>query len=376
MSNLNIDYCDLALAGVRKLQPYQPGKPIDELQRELGLTQIIKLASNENPFGPSANVKQGIINSIDELSRYPDGNGFNLKQALAVKHDVAAQQVTLGNGSNDILELVTRAFVGERDEVIFSQHAFAVYPIVTQAVGAKAVVIPARDWGHDLTVMLAAINENTKLIFIANPNNPTGTWLGEQAICDFLDNVPKNILVVLDEAYFDYARHAAMQAEDYPDGATLLTRYANLLVTRTFSKAYGLAGLRIGYGLSNTMIADVLNRVRQPFNVNLLAQVAARIALDDTIHINYSVEMNARGMQQITTACAELDLNYIPSVANFLCIDMGRPAQDIYTGLLHQGVIVRPVANYEMPNHIRVTIGTQAENQQFLSALKNVLNTI
>ena len=273
---MSCDLLTLATPGVSGLQPYQPGKPIDELQRELGVDEIIKLASNENPVGPGQHVLD-VIAATTDLSRYPDGNGFKLKQALANKHSIAADCITLGNGSNDILEMVARAFVTNEHQVIYSQHSFAVYPIVTQAVGAEHVVIPAKDWGHDLAAMLDAVTDKTRLMFIANPNNPTGTWVNSLELKSLIENVPEHVIVLVDEAYFEYARSEA----NYPDSSLWLNEFNNLIVTRTFSKAYGLAGLRIGYGLSHPDIANLLNRVRQPFNNNSLALVAAEAALQD-----------------------------------------------------------------------------------------------
>jgi histidinol-phosphate aminotransferase len=357
---------------VRKLTPYQPGKPIDELQREYGVSEIIKLASNENPLGPSPLALTAIRQHLHELARYPDGSGFELKQALARKLGVRSASITLGNGSNDVLELLARAFVSAEDEVIFSQHAFAVYPIVTQAVGARAVVTPARDWGNDLPAMLAAITERTRMIFIANPNNPTGTWLGRDPLEAFLRQVPQHVLVVLDEAYFEYAAHPAMAIRDYPDGIEWLDEFPNLVLTRTFSKAYGLAGLRAGYAVSQPELADYLNRVRQPFNVNSLALLAATAALGDTAHLQQTVELNVAGMKQFVAACQTLQLDYIPSAGNFIAVRVGEAAR-IYESLLRQGVIVRPVANYGMPEFLRISIGTAAENDKCIRALQQVL---
>ena len=368
-----LNYCDLAVPGVRELKPYQAGKPIEELQREYGLQEVIKLASNENPLGPSRKALAAIEQGMAELARYPDGNGFILKQALSDKFGVQLNQVTLGNGSNDILELVARTFVQPGQEVIFSQHAFAVYPIATQAVGGKAVIVPAKDSGNDLNAMLTAITDNTRVMFIANPNNPTGTWITRDALQQFLDKVPQHVIVVLDEAYFEYAMHPAMQAHAYPDGMQLLQYYPNLIVARTFSKAYGLAGLRVGYAISHAQIADLLNRVRQPFNVNSLALLAATAALQDLAHLENSAQLNASGMQSLMTGFRDMGLAYIPSVGNFICVDLAKPAQGIYLALLKHGVIVRPVANYEMPNHLRITIGTEKENTKFLAALSKVL---
>ncbi len=364
------DFLALAQSGVQKLSPYVPGKPVDELARELNLdpANIVKLASNENPLGASPKVREAIANELAELTRYPDGNGFELKTQLAERCRVQANQVTLGNGSNDILELVARAYLAPGQNAVFSEHAFAVYPIVTQAVGAESRVVPAKDWGHDLPAMLAAIDANTRIVFIANPNNPTGTWFNAQALSDFLRDVPQDVLVVLDEAYIEYATGGEL-----PDGLDYLARHPNLLVSRTFSKAYGLAALRVGYALSSPVIADVLNRVRQPFNVNSLALAAACAALNDSAYLAKSRELNEFGMQQLQEGCRELGLGWIPSKGNFLCIDLGRVAAPVFQGLLQEGVIVRPVANYGMPNHLRVTIGLPTENARFLEALSKVL---
>jgi len=367
---MSCDFLSLARPGVQKLSPYVPGKPVEELAREFGLRpqDIVKLASNENPLGPSPAVREAIAAALPELTRYPDGNGFALKQALAAKSGVNTAGITLGNGSNDILELVARAFVGPEHEVVFSDHAFAVYPIVTQAVGARAVSVPAKDWGHDLDAMAAAITPSTRVVFIANPNNPTGTWIERDALEAFLDRVPENVIVVLDEAYTEY-----VETDDVPNGVDYLGRYSNLLVSRTFSKAYGLAALRVGYGLSHPAIADALNRVRQPFNVNSLALAAALAALEDETYLIESRRINRIGMQQLEEGCAALGLSWIPSRGNFLAIDLGREAAPVFQGLLREGVIVRPVANYGMPSYLRVTIGLPAENQRFLDALKQVL---
>lgn len=363
----------LATAGVQLLQAYQPGKPLDELEREYGITNAVKLASNENPLGPGVAAMNAVRKGIETLSRYPDGNGFELKTQLAVRHGVGVDQITLGNGSNDILELLTRAFVTPEHEIIFSQHAFAVYPIVTQAVGATAVITPARNWGHDLDAMRNAVTSKTRVIFIANPNNPTGTWLSADELRQFINDIPQNILIVLDEAYFEYASDPAMKVDSYPDSSQWLADFPNLIVTRTFSKVHGLAGLRIGYSLSHPDVADILNRVRQPFNVNSLALSAASAALEDQHHLEKSLTCNVKGMQQLMQAFSTMALEYIPSVGNFICVKVGDGLK-VYDSLLYHGVIVRPVANYELPEYIRITIGTTDENERFINALKEVLN--
>jgi histidinol-phosphate aminotransferase len=358
---------NLATPGVRGLQPYVPGKPIEELEREYGVKNVIKLASNESPLGPSPKALAAAQAALPEMARYPDGGGFALKHALATKLGVLVEQITLGNGSNDILEFAARAFVTAQDEVLFSQHAFAVYPIVTQAVGARAVEVPARDWGHDLAAMRAAITARTRLIFIANPNNPTGTWLRRAALEEFLDTMPASVIVVVDEAYFEY-----VEDKEYPNTVAWLARYPNLICARTFSKIYGLAGLRVGYGVSSPAIADILNRVRQPFNVNSIAQAAAVAALGDDAHLEKARRVNADGMRQLVKGFEQLGLDYIPSVGNFVCVEVGEAGR-VYEQLLRAGVIVRPVANYGMPRHLRVTVGLSNENQRFLDALKTVL---
>jgi len=361
------DALKLAVPGVRGLQPYVPGKPIEELEREYGVIDVIKLASNENPLGPSPKALMAAQAALAEIARYPDGGGFALKRALAAKLAVIPEQITLGNGSNDILEFAARAFVTAQDEVLFSQHAFAVYPLVAQAVGARAVEVPAHNWGHDLAAMQAAITPNTRLIFIANPNNPTGTWLGSGALEKFLNKLPDSVVVVVDEAYFEYVEDSA-----YPDTVAWLARYPNLICARTFSKIYGLAGLRVGYGVSSPAIADVLNRVRQPFNVNSIAQAAALAALEDDDHLHKARHANAEGMHQLVKGFKRLGLPYIPSAGNFICVEVGEAGQ-VYEQLLRAGVIVRPVANYGMPQHLRVTVGLINENQRFLDALQAAL---
>lgn len=366
---MSCDFLKLANAGVQKLHPYQAGKPTSELERELGLSNIVKLASNENPLGLSEKVKSALQSELAELTRYPDANGFNLKQALSYKYNIALNQVTLGNGSNDLLELVARAFVSTENEVIFAQYAFVVYPIVTQAIGAKAVVVPAKDYGHDLEAMAAAVNDKTKLIFIANPNNPTGTFLEADQIRSFLTKVPAHVLVVLDEAYFEYAAH-----DRRGNAIAWISDFPNLIVSRTFSKAYGLAGLRVGYSISNPQIADILNRVRQPFNCNALALKAAETVLQDKDYLQAGIKLNNAGMADLSAFFSENNLEYIPSMGNFITVNVGQSGDVVYQALLHEGVIVRPVTGYGLPEHLRISIGTEAENQVFKQALRKVMS--
>lgn len=364
---MSCDLLALATNGVAALSPYQPGKPVEELQRELGLDNIVKLASNENPLGCSSNVKQAIAH-FDEYSRYPDGNAFTLKNKLANLHSVGTDQITIGNGSNEILELIARAILTPEHNVIFSEHAFAVYPLVTQAIGATAITCPAKDWGNDLDGIINLVNDQTRIIFIANPNNPTGTWFGHDDFVNFIKRVPTNVIIVLDEAYFEYA-----DKNDFPKALELLKDYPNLIISRTFSKAYGLASLRIGYAITHKDVADLLNRVRQPFNSNAIAMLAAEVALDDQAFIQQSVELNIQGMQQLSSAFDSMGLHFIPSMGNFLSVNLQQPGMDVYQALLKRGVIVRPVANYAMPDFIRVTIGLEEENQYFINTLSEVL---
>lgn len=352
-----------ACESILSLSPYQGGKPISELQRELGLDHVVKLASNENPLGPGSKVLEAIQQASSDISRYPDGNGFELKQAISKHLSVSSEGITLGNGSNDILELIARAYVCRaQDEVIFSQYAFVVYPLVTQALGATAVVTPANEFGHDLDAMLASITDNTKLIFIANPNNPTGTLLSDDAVYAFLSKVPSSVIVVLDQAYVEYL--------DTTDIAiTWLNKFDNLVITRTFSKAYGLAGLRVGYSISSAMIADYLNRIRQPFNVNHIAQSAAVAAIADKGFLARSVAANKNGLLQLSQGFNRLGLSYIPSYANFISVAVS-DAGKTYQKLLEKGFIVRPV---EMQNYLRISVGTRNENEAFLDTLKSIL---
>ncbi len=363
------NFLSLTAPGVAGLQPYQPGKPVEELEREYGVSNAIKLASNENPLGPGKRALDAMRLAEQEVSRYPDGNGFNLKKILADQLDVKRHHITLGNGSSEILELVARTFVMPENQVIFSQHAFAVYPILTQAVGAEAVVTPAKNWGHDLDAMRDAVTDRTRLIFVANPNNPTGTWLNSDQLYGFLASIPDHVLVLVDEAYFEF-----VEEEEYPNSINWIDEFPNLIVTRTFSKIHGLAGLRIGYGISHSDIADLLNRVRQPFNSNSLALAAAEAALLDSDHIKKSVEINSAGLRQLMSAFEKMGLNYIPSVGNFICVEFDQSGLEVYEALLHKGVIVRPVGVYGMPHHLRVTVGTEEENNRFIQALGEVLS--
>lgn len=369
MTTLVNPFLKLTAPGLPGLQPYIPGKPLSELERELGITNSIKLASNENPLGPGRLAREAAMAALAELGRYPDGGGFELRRALAERHGLEAAAVTLGNGSNDVLDLVARVFLHPGQESVFSEHAFAVYAIGTQAVGARARVAKARDYGHDLEAMAALVNERTRVVWIANPNNPTGTWLDAGSLASFLAELPETCVAVVDEAYTEY-----VEDPDFPDASLWLDRFPNLIVTRTFSKVHGLAALRVGYGLSHPHIADLLNRARQPFNVNSIAQAAALAALADEAHVQASLALNRSGMRQLEEGARQLGIGYIPSVGNFITLDLGRPAGPIDQALLRAGCITRPVANYGMPNHLRVTIGHAAENARLLAALAVALS--
>lgn len=361
-------FLEMAMPGVRGLQPYQPGKPVEELERELGISNAVKLASNENPNGPSASVIKSLQTVMPELARYPDGSAYKLKQKLARFLDVDPQQLTIGNGSNDVLELLSRVYLNPSNEAIVSQHAFVVYPLAAISIGAALKVIPARDYGQDLEATLAAISDKTRIIFIANPNNPTGTWIDENTLTSFLVQVPENVLVVLDEAYCEY-----VDEPDYPNGIEMHRRFPNVVVTRTFSKAYGLAALRVGYSVSHPDVADLMNRIRQPFNVNSMSLVAAVAALEDQSHVEQSVALNRSGLDYLRAECDRMGIPYIPSVGNFLTIGFERDAMPIYEALLQEGVIVRPIGVYQLPEHLRVTVGTPEENERFIQALQKVL---
>jgi histidinol-phosphate aminotransferase len=361
-----IDLCELSPSYVRSIAPYQPGKPVSELAREMGLQEasIVKLASNENPLGIGPRTRAAIDAALADVARYPDGNGYELKLALSRRYGVELSCIVLGNGSNDVLELVAAAFLGPGRAAVLSQHAFAVYPLATQARGARAIVVPAKRFGHDLEAMAKAVDDETYVVWAANPNNPTGTLAPADEVETFLRKVPERVLVVIDEAYNEY-----IKADLRADTLKLLKRHPNLVVTRTFSKAYGLAGLRVGYALAHPSVADVMNRVRQPFNVNSVALAAAAAALDDMEFVARSYAENLNGLRQLEEGARALGLEFIPSYGNFLTIRVGKAAET-FKRLLRRGVIVRPVGGgYGLPEHLRVSTGTAAENERFLGAL-------
>ena len=349
------------------LSPYKPGKPVEEVARELGINDIVKLASNENPRGPGAKVQQAIAEAATELSRYPDGGGFALKARLSEKIGVDASQLTLGNGSNDVLDLIARVVLEPGAQAIIAEHSFVVYRLAVTCCGGDLVTVPAKDYGADLVGMLAAVTDATRLIFIANPNNPTGTRTPGSELLPFLQAVPEHVWVVLDDAYLEY-----VEDEDHVNGATFLAQFPNLIVTRTFSKVYGLAAVRFGYGASSPAFADLLNRARQPFNVNSLAMAASLAALEDDDYVKESVALNRAGMTQMTEGLTRLGYDFIPSVGNLVAFNCAEPGQDLFQRLLQEGVIVRAIGEYGLPNHVRVSIGLESENERFLSVLAKV----
>lgn len=360
----------LATAAVRAIAPYVTGKPAGELTRELGLEDILKLASNENPLGPSPAALAAMRNALDGVWLYPDGNGHDLKVALARHHGVDMGQLTLGNGSNDLLVLLAEAFLTPQSNAVVSQHAFAIYALAIQATGARTRVAAAHavdsamPYGHDLAAMLALVDEDTRLVYIANPNNPTGTWNTAAQLAHFLARVPSATIVVLDEAYFEYARDF-----DCPDGMGLLAQHPNLVVLRTFSKAHALAGVRVGYAVSHPTVADVLNRVRQPFNVSVPGLAGAEASLGDQAHLRRAAALAAQSRRQLSAGFAKLAVRTFPSAGNFMLVDVGQPGHAVYERLLRLGVIVRPVAGYGLPDCLRITFGLPEQNERLLSAL-------
>ena len=364
-----VDMAALAPEYVRRIAPYVPGKPIAETARELGIPEsgILKMASNESPLGSSPKALAAIRGALDVLHYYPDGSGYELKAILARKLGVEPENLVLGNGSNDVLELVARAFLRLGDSAVYSRHAFMVYPLAVQAVGATGIEVPARDYAADVEAMVAALRADTKVIFIANPNNPTGTFTPWESLRALVERAGSRTLVVIDEAYEEYLPDALRS----PTPAWI-ARHPNLVVTRTLSKAYGLAGLRVGYAIADPAVAEVMNRVRQPFNVNHLAMVAACAALDDGDFIARSRAVNAAGLVQLRAGFERLGLESIPSFGNFITVrvaDAGRA----YQALLAEGVIVRPLAGYGMPEHLRVTVGLPEQNTRFLAALERAI---
>jgi histidinol-phosphate aminotransferase len=355
---------------IRTLIPYEPGKPIEEVEREYGISNSIKLASNENPLGPSPKALTAIREKLDQLHLYPDGDCFYLKLGMAQKIGVEPENLIFGNGSNEIIELAVRTFTRPGDEAVMAEQAFVVYPLIVQAVGGKKKAVPLRHFTHDLAAIADAITAQTRVVFLANPNNPTGTIYRRDEWERFLGKVPSNLLLIVDEAYFEYVQDPA-----YPDSLRDHAEDRALLTLRTFSKLYGLAGLRIGYGVGPKKLIDMMQRVRQPFNVNAAAQWAALAALEDVDHVQRSLEVNRLGMEYLQAEFTRLGLEFVPSDANFILVRVGK-GQEIFKQLLSEGVIVRPMAGYQFPEHVRVTIGTMDENQKFIDALKKVIKSL
>ena len=357
-------------SGVLGLKPYEPGLPLEHTQKKLGLEKMIKLASNENPLGPSPkalDLLQGKLNSFSsELNRYPDGNAYDLKEAISKKYDIDINQITIGNGSNDLIEFVSRCFLGEGKKAIYSQHGFAIYPLAIKATGAIPVKSKAKNWGHDLELMSDLVDEKTKIVFIASPNNPTGTAKTLTEIKDFLENLSNDILVFLDQAYFEY-----IESTEFDIPFSLIKDHPNLVISRSFSKAHGLAALRLGFCVSNPDLSDYLNRVRQPFNANSLALDLGKIALTDQEHISKSVKINSSGMERVKNAFIKFDYNFIESWGNFISFDAKQDSDTAFQYFLEKGVILRSLKVYEMPQHLRVSIGTEEEMDFFLQVLED-----
>ena len=366
---MTFDIDKLVNKGVNTLQPYVPGKPIEDLERELGIKDAIKLASNENPLGPSPLALKAVNEVLSGLNRYPDGNALRLKEAISRKYNIEVNKITIGNGSNDIIEFVVRCFLSSEDSAVFSKHAFAVYPLAVQSVGAEGIEVDANNWGHDLSAMASSIKKNTKVIFIANPNNPTGTFVPRDEIITFLKTIKQDVIVLLDQAYYEYSSY---ETEDVD--FELINEFPNLIISRSFSKAYGLAGFRIGYSVSTKEVADLLNRIRQPFNANSLALIAAETALKDREHMEKSLKTNIEQKELLYKGLDNLGFEYIASAANFICFDCKQNSQEMYKKLLQESVIVRSMEVYKMLNHLRVSIGTPEENLVFLKKLAKVSN--
>ena len=361
----------LAKPGIQTISAYQGGRPVEEVQRELGLSDVIKLASNENPLGPSKRALDALAEAVASVHHYPDGNAFYLRNAVAAFHGVGPEQLLFGAGSSDVLQILGETYISPGDHIVYPQQSFVVYSLMAAIFDARISTPLMRAHTYDLEAIAAAVTDETKLVLIANPNNPTGTYVTKTQLDAFFDAIPSSPLVVLDEAYFEY-----VDRDDYPDGLDYLRAGRNVIVTRTFSKAYGLAGLRVGYGIASPEVVEMMNRARPPFNVNSLAQVAALAALEDVEHVTRSREVNAAGMAYLTAALARLGLAYVPSVANFLLVHLGRDGRSVTEALTRRGVIVRPMHAYAYPQSVRVTVGTAAQNQRFIAALAEVLGEI
>ncbi len=362
-----MDFIKLSHPYIQNLKPYQPGKPIEEVQRELGISDVIKLASNENPLGPSPFATQAAVEAMKKIALYPDPSGYELKHQLAEFYTVSPDEITLGNGSDNLLSLLIQGY-GKGKSILVSEYSFDNYVLIAQGHGVDAKIAPSKNWGVDVEAMAEAINDKTGIIFIANPNNPTGTYITHDELVFLLKRTPEHVLVVMDEAYYEFATES-----DYPRTQELQKEYPNIIITRTFSKGYGLAGLRVGYSLSHPQIVDVLNRIRLPFNVSVPAMAAASAALKDRQHLQECIKLNQRGREYLTKFFQELELSPIPSATNFITVDMRQDTTPLFQKLLGMGIIVRPLHTYKMPHHFRITVGLEEQNKRVIDALKTIL---
>ncbi|OCL26065.1 histidinol-phosphate transaminase [Orenia metallireducens] len=354
---------------IMDIKPYVPGKPIDEVKRELGLKEVIKLASNENPLGPSPMAIDKMKEAITKVNIYPDGNVHNLREKLSKSLGIEASQLIFGNGSDELLVLLAQAFIKPDDEVVMADITFSEYEFATKIMGGKIIEVPLKNNTHDLEAMLAAVTDKTKMVFICNPNNPTGTIVGRREVEGFLAKVPEDVIVVFDEAYYEYVDNS-----DYPQTINYLNDYDNVIILRTFSKIYGLGGLRLGYGISSSKLISYIDRVRQPFNINSIAQVAAEASLDDQDHVSKSLEYNRQGKEYLYQEFERLGLEYVPTETNFILIDLGRSNQEVFQKMLKKGIIIRSLASYGYETEARVTIGLPEENKKMIKALEEVLS--
>jgi histidinol-phosphate aminotransferase len=364
---MTCDYVALANRGVQLIQPYQPGRSAEDMERALGVTDIIKLASNENPNGPCTGAIEACKRELQGLNIYADNDAFDLKQALSARLGVPAARLTTGSGSSELLDMIAKSYLSEGDEAVYSQYGFIYYSITIKKCNATEVSVPADGYGHDLDAMDAAVTDKTRLVFIANPNNPTGTWVTHAQLQAFMQGIPENVLVVVDEAYCEY-----QAVDDLPDSIAIQKQHPNLIITRTFSKAYGLAGLRVGYAIANEQVTDILNRTRPPFNVNKVANAAALAALQDDDYLQTSRELNKQGMAQLQAGLEAMGIKFIPSAGNFITVRGGDKALEIHESLQQQGIIIRPLVPYGMPDHLRITVGLPEQNERLLTALRGL----
>ena len=357
----------LVRENILEIEPYPPGKPIKEVERELGIGEVVKMASNENPLGPSPQAVKAMEQILMEVNLYPDGNAYYLKRALAAHLEVKEENIILGNGSDEIIRMISETFLNEGEEAIMGEPAFLIYRMAVKAMKGQCRLVTLKDFTHDLTAMAQTINEKTKLIFIANPNNPTGTMVTAETVDSFMKEVPEDVIVIFDEAYYEY-----IERDDFPQTLNYLRERRNVITLRTFSKIYGLAGLRIGYGIAREELIREMNRVRQPFNTNSLAQIAALAALEDREHVKKSRKTNREGKKLLYEELDRLQVSYVPSEANFILVDIDGDGKTVSRELMREGIIVRPMGMYDLPGFIRVTVGTDEQNKRFIKALQKV----